>query len=41
MVCLVSEARVPIIKCIIDGIQFDLLFAAIEEPHKITKLLAS
>ena len=39
MVCLVSQARVPIIKCIIDGVLFDLLFAAIEEPLKITKLL--
>ncbi len=29
----------PIIKCVIDGVQFDLLFAAIEEPLKITKLL--
>lgn len=34
-VCLVSQARVPIIKCVVSGIHFDLLFAAVDEPSKI------
>jgi poly(A) polymerase Pap1 len=32
LVCQVSQAKVPIIKCVIDSIHFDLLFAAVDEP---------
>lgn len=35
LVSLVSQAKVPIIKCVILGIHFDLLFAAVDEPSKI------
>lgn len=35
LVSLVNQARVPIIKCVINMIHFDLLFAAVDEPKKI------
>ena len=28
----VAEARVPIIKCVLDGVHFDLLYASVDKP---------
>ena len=36
---LIQQARVPIIKFVLNGIQFDVLFAAIEDPKKLGNLL--
>lgn len=39
LVSLVNQARVPIIKCVINSIHFDLLFASMDEPNKILNKL--
>lgn len=36
-----NQARVPIIKCVINSIHFDLLFASVDEPKKIYAKLQS
>lgn len=41
LVSLVNQARVPIIKCVINSIHFDLLFASVDEPNKIHQKLQS
>ena len=38
-VLLIQQARVPIIKFVLNGIQFDVLFAAIEDPKRLGNLL--
>jgi poly(A) polymerase len=35
LVCSVNQAQVPIIKCVIDGVQFDLLYASVEKPNEL------
>ena len=35
----ISQAKVPIIKVYVGEIQFDLLFACVEEPSKVYKML--
>ena len=38
-VLLIQQARVPIVKFVLMGIQFDVLFAAIEDPKRLGNLL--
>jgi poly(A) polymerase Pap1 len=40
-VCEIDQARVPIIKCLLMNIQFDLLFASVDDPQKMVSLLSS
>lgn len=35
LVCTVAEARVPIIKCVLDGVHFDLLYANVDRPSEL------
>ena len=36
---IIQQARVPIIKFMLNRVQFDVLFAAVEEPQKVFKML--
>ena len=36
---LINQARVPIIKLVLNGIQFDILFAAVDDPKKLPTIM--